>query len=306
MHANKYFIIILFFSLPAHAYFGPFINLGGSSFLDGGPLRQRPGWYLQQVNEFYHTDRLLDGEGKLLFGVPSPRYNTVVGITQVIYQTRFAIVPKGRLGFEATLPYALYSHVQKNSIGINTSGAGMGDLVLGVFIQSDAIFKGTRPVFVHRVEFNTSFPTGKNKEPLKFINPGNGVYFIDPYWAATLYFNERFSGTWRLHYLWVSRHPKTRIQYGQAMHLNFALEYAFTRQFYFGLNGYWLKQLQNSNLDGVPIPDSKEYLLALGVGALYSFDPDFNFVIFANFYAEFNVHNRPQGVKAVLRFFKFF
>lgn len=275
----------------------PAVNLGVTSFLDGLPLPKN-GWWWEQYLIVYNANKFLDGKGQRLGGVPSPKFNYVAGVTQVIYQSDKTIFG-GKGGFTLVIPELLYSHVQKNTLNIETSGSGFGDLLFGGIVQWDLIKCGDRPIFANRLELDISFPTGKNKEPEKKINPGNNVYFINPYWAGTLYFTPKLSTSWRLHYLWVSKDPKTHIQAGQAVHLNFSAEYQLLEGFFVGLNGYYLQQLQNSKLNGKSISDSRERVLGLGPGLLYLCPK--NIFAFGNFYFESHVRNRTQGVKGVLR-----
>lgn len=304
-HVCCFLFLALFFIL-FRGYALPRVNLGETSFLDGGPLRQKPGWYLQEYTRIYHATRFLNGEGELVGGIPSPTYNDLLASFQGIYQSLTQVVPKGRLGCSATLPFVLYSKVQKNTIGITDSGSGLADISAGLFIQWDTIFhENGDPFFVHRLEFDAGFPTGKNKGAS--YNPGSGTYYITPYWAATLYFTPRLAASWRAYYVWSGANHTTHVQAGQAIDIDFAVSYAFLpQQLFLGLNGYALLQFQDNKLAGIPIADSKERVIGLGIGGMYAFDPDLNFDIFGNFYWEFAVRNRPQGIRAVLRFFKHF
>lgn len=288
-----------------YSYTLPGINLGLSSILDGGPLRQKPGWYLQAYNQFYHTNRFLDHQGKLLIN-PSPHFNLLATSLQLTYQSQNDFFGLGTVGIDITQPIVWYSHVTTNPLGIISSGGGLGDLSIGVYAQGDAIFRNNQPFYVHRLEFVASFPTGKDKRPLLSINPGNGVFYINPYWAATLYFTPKFSASWRLHYLWVATNHTTHIKAGDAIHLNYALEYALSSRFYIGINGYFLQQIKDSTFFGAPIPNSRERVLAIGPGFLYALEKEFNLVMVGNLFCEMAVKNRPQGIKAVLRILKHF
>ncbi|MBY0109755.1 MAG: transporter [Candidatus Babeliaceae bacterium] len=79
-------------------------------------------------------------------------------------------------------------------------------------------------MFVTRLELDVSFPTVKNEADVA-LNPGNGLYFINPYWAETFYFTGKCTASWRLQYVWSSINKKTHVQTGQAIFMNFGLKY---------------------------------------------------------------------------------
>lgn len=298
--------IFLIFPTGILGYGLPKINLGGSSFLDGGPLRQIPGYYFQWITQDYDTHKFLDNNGDSLCGNVCPHFNEWANSFQLIYLSQTNVLGLGNFGWDVTLPFVFHSKIQPNLLGITTSGGGVGDLALGAYIQAQPIFRGDRPLYVHRFEFVASFPTGEDKRPLLNINPGNGVFYINPYWAATLYFTPRFSFTWRLHYLWVSEHHKIHFKAGDAIHANFTLEYALRPRFYLGLNGYFLEQIKDNRLFGIDIPDSRERVLALGGGFLYALKRRFAALIIGNLYFETLVRNRIKGMKFVFRYYRHF
>lgn len=300
------FIILLLVPTQSMGYGLPKINLGASSFLDGGPLRQIPGYYFQWVTQDYDTRNFTDARGDSLCGRRCPHFNEWANSFQIIYLSQTDVLGLGNFGWDATLPFVCYSKIDQNNLGITSSGGGVGDLALGAYVQSHPIFRGDRPLYVQRLEFVASFPTGQDKRPERSINPGNGVFYINPYWAATLYFTPRFSATWRLHYLWVSEQHATHFKAGDAIHANFVLEYALWPRFYLGINGYFLKQIKENRLFGVDIPDSKEQVLALGGGFLYALKRRFAAVLIANLYFETLVRNRAKGMKFVFRYYRHF
>lgn len=285
------------------AYTLPRLALGANSFLDGGPIRLQPGVYWQQYAQYYNAHRFLDNEGKLLGGVPSPKAHAWSMATQFIYQTNEDLLFEGKLGFTLSIPMVIVSHVQRNNIGISTSGAGFGDFLFGVYIQWLPVMYHGRPILVHRIEFDVSFPTGKNKEPGLGGNPGNNFLFIYPYWAGTLYFTPEWTFSWRIHYLWCTRNDATRIKAGDAITSHFSLAYKIGKLF-IGLSGYYLQQIKDSQLEGVDIPNSRERVVAIGPGALYAESKDLFF--FANLYFEADARNRPQGTRLFFRLVKHF
>lgn len=303
---KKYLLFLFIFPEIVHSYTLPAINLGLSSFLDGGPLRQVPGWYYQNLVQYYTTDRFLNNEGQLLVN-PSPHFDYVANGFQAIYLSQKDFFGLGNVGFDLTLPVVLSAHIQKNSLGITKARAGCADLLFGVFAQALPKFrKDGSARYVHRFEMVVSLPTGKNNLPLTTINPGNGLVYINPYWAGTYYFSPRFCTSWRLHYLWCSTNHKTHIKPGDAVHLNFSLEHQVRPHFWLGMNGYFLQQIKDSTLAGIPILDARERVLGIGAGFLHSFERRYTFVIVGNLYFETLVKNRTQGIKAIFRILKHF
>ncbi|GMU19265.1 MAG: hypothetical protein AMXMBFR12_04570, partial [Candidatus Babeliales bacterium] len=298
-------ILFLFLIIPTRIFgYGlPKINLGGSSFLDGGPLRQIPGYYFQWVTQDYDTHEFEGPRDESLCGRACPHFNEWVNSFQIFYLSQTNVLGLGNFGWDITVPIVFYSKIEPNFLGITSSGGGVGDLAMGAYIQAHPIYHGDRPVYVHRLEFVASFPTSQDKRPLHNVSPGNGVFYMNPYWAATMYFTPRFSASWRLHYLWVFEHPKTHFKAGNTIHANFALEYALRSRFYLGINGYFLKQIKDNKLFGIDIPDSREQVLALGGGFLYALQRRFAAVIIANLYFETAVRNRAKGMKFVFRYY---
>ena len=305
--------IVFFFALALllspcanNGYNLPFVGLGSSSFLDGGPLRQIPGWYFEFYNFVYTTHRFLNNEGKPLGGIPSPRYTAWATAYELIYFSQKDFFGLGDLGFDVTQPVLFYSHIQPNALGITDTGGGLGDLFVGVFVQSHPLFRSDgQPWYVHRLELSVSFPTGRYRPPIASIDPGNGEFFINPYWDATLYLG-KFSASWELHYLWVGYNRFTTVKAGDAFYGNYAFAYEVTEKLFVGINGYFLKQVHNDRLNGIVMPGSRERVFASGIGGLYTFNPDFTEVILCNFFWEFAAKNRTQGFQFLFRYLKHF
>lgn len=284
-------------------YHLPIINLGLTNILDGGPLIPIKGWYWRPYLVNYSAHKFTDGQGNQLGGVSSPRFNTSTIITQLLYQSDTQVL-KGNLGLNFFLPSVIASHVEKNNLDITTSGSGLGDYLMGVFLQWKPITLKKEVTFTTRLACDVSFPSGKNKQPHKAINPGNNFYFVNPFWAATLHFTTDWAVSWRLHYLWCTQNKVTHIRAGDTVHLNFDMEYQVMSKFWVGITGYFLQQLQNSQLCQETIANSRERILGTGLGVLYTTQKQYR--ILSYLYFESLARNRPQGIRFAFRLIKHF
>ncbi|AKT31341.1 transporter [Pseudomonas syringae pv. actinidiae] len=289
----------------AGAYDLPVVNLGLTSFLDGG-LPAGPGWYLQEYFQNYSADRLRDKDGKAL-GLPKQELDYQVAVTQLSYLSNVRL-GNASLGLNAVLPVVTRMKVDD---GLNNAAlrgqTGMGDLLIGPFIQFDPVMGPDGPRFVHRIELQVNLPTGEYDDK-HAINPGNNAWSFNPYWAATYWFTPKWTASVRAHYLYNGKNDDpaqsfgavSDIQAGQALHANFATEYAVTDQFRLGINGYWLKQITDTQVDGHDVSGRREKVWAIGPGAMYSFSQ--NDHVFVNAYFEQDVENRPDGSRVQMRY----
>lgn len=290
---------VLFFASDIFAYGLPGINLGFTNILDGGPVRPKPGLYWQEYMQYYTTQRFLNAEGKPLGGLPSPRFRKLSIITQFAYQSNYQMRIHAMPGFLVSIPTVIYSKINKNALGIRSSGSGFGNLGCGIFIQWPAIMHKGRPLFINRIEFDFAIPLGKNELPEKQINPSHTFFYCGPHWAATLYLSHKWSLSWRLHYLWNAQNEKIDFRAGDAMYLNYSLAYEVYPHLFAGAVGYALGQLHNNRADGMTIPDSKERVFGAGPGLAYFYSTDI--VFFSYLYLEGGARNRTQGTSFIAR-----
>ncbi|WAG80473.1 transporter [Metapseudomonas furukawaii] len=289
----------------SQAYDLPVVNLGLTTFLDGG-LPAGPGWYIQQYFQDYRADHLKDQRGDDL---PLPRQDLhyQVAVTQLSYLSDLRL-GNASLGLNAVLPVVTRMDLDD---GLNNAALkaqdGVGDLLVGPFIQFDPIMGPDGPRFVHRIELQVNLPTGKYDED-QAINPGANAWSFNPYWAATYWFTPKWSASLRAHYLYNGKNEDPNysyggaddIQAGQAVHANFATEYAVTPQLRLGINGYWLNQFTDTRIDGHEVSGRRERVWAIGPGAMYSFSQEDHLVV--NAYVEQDVENRPEGSRVQVRY----
>ena len=296
--------LFLFNLLPnlATAYELPAVNLGFTSFLDGGPP-SGPGFYFSQYIQYYTADQLNDGNGDAI-AFPGPELEAWISLSQGIYQSDQELLWGGKWGIDVIVPIVgLDISYDQEGPFPQDNGSGLGDILVGPFLQWDPVMKDGRPLFMHRIELQFILPTGKYDED-KSLNPGSNFFSFNPYWAGTLFITPNWTATTRIHYLWNAENsdafgPAEKSTAGQAIHLNFATAYAITPTFRFGINGYYLKQLTDSEVDGIDVENGKEEVLGIGPGLLWSINPDNH--LFFNAYWETAVESRPEGQRLNLR-----
>lgn len=301
-------LICLLITSTLFAYEEPIVNLGYTSFLDGGPP-SGPGLYFQDYLQYYTTDRFNDDNGNPL---PLPRtdLDVTVNITQLIYVSKYKIFGAS-LGMSALMPWVMSAKVDD---GLNNfalrSQTGNGDLFIGPALQFDPIMRsnGQGPLFVHRLDLDIVVPVGQY-DRTRAINPGSNFWSLNPYWAATLWMTPKWTTSIRFHYLWNAKNTDPNVvfgpnaqntQAGQAVFANIATEYGFTDQLHIGINGYFFDQITDTRVNGIEIPNRREHVWAIGPGMLYGITKE-QFLFF-NVYFEQDARNRPQGTDFVLRY----
>jgi hypothetical protein len=288
-------LLLLLLATSASAYLQPSVNLGYTSFMDGAPPAG-PGFYFAEYLSYYTAD---DTPG---LNIPNPDIKVWASLNQFLYQSNTPILFGGKWGLDVIVPLVYIDAEPGNALPDNAGG--LGDLLVGPYLQWDPIMGKNGPIFMHRIELQTIWPTGKYDDE-KLLNPGSNHFSFDPYWAGTYFITPRWTASWRAHYLWNADNDDPFIGFdvkeakpGQAFHANFASSYeVLPKRLRVGVNGYYLKELTHSKLDDFEL--DKEQVLGIGPGALLSFSQ--NTHLFFNLYFETNVKNRPEGTLAVLR-----
>jgi len=275
---------------PAGAYDLPAVNLGFTSFLDGGPPAG-PGFYFTDYVQGYYADRFRGA-------VPLDRLNVWVDLLQLIYQSNQQIVLGGKWGLDVIQPLVSFDIDPKF-----LTRSGPGDLLVGPFIQWDPLMGKNGPIFMHRFEAQMILPTGLYDRNAA-LTAGSNYLSVDPYWAGTWFILPHWTASWRIHYLWNAENYDVAgaetTQAGQAVHANFASAYEVVpNHLRVGVNGYYLKQITDMKVNGDSITGTQEQVLGIGPGLVWHIS--MNDHIFLNAYYELAAENRPEGERVNLR-----
>jgi len=280
-------LLVSLLVLPVAAFDQPAVNLGFTSFMDGGPPAG-PGFYFAEYIQYYTAAELVDGPPF------DPELEVWVSLNQFIYQSDQKLLFGGKWGLDVIVPVVSFDAATP----LNDNGTGVGDILVGPYLQWDPIMGANGPKFMHRIELQTIWPTGKYDED-NGLNPGSNFFSFNPYWAGTYFFTPKLTASWRVHYLWNDENDDTEVQPGHAVHCNFAASYELIpRKLRAGVNGYYLKQVTDSEIDGEEV-SGREQVLGIGPGAMYSFSQ--NDHLFFNAYFETSVKNRPEGDRFQVR-----
>jgi len=282
------------------SYGQPAVNLGFTSFVDGAPPAG-PGVYFQEYVQYYTSDEFKD------FPVPGvePELDVWVSLTQLIYQSDQKLLLGGKWGMNVMLP--IVSFDLDNTPSLLSENSGVGDILVGPFLQWDPIMGANGPLFMHRIELQMIFPTGEYDDD-KLINPGSNFFSFNPYWAATAFLTPQWTVSWRLHYLWNDKNDEPfapapvieDTQAGQAVHANFTTAYeVIPKQLRVGINGYWFDQITDDEVNGDNV-DGQEKVFAIGPGLVWHLNQDQH--LFFNAYKETSADYRPEGERVTLRY----
>jgi len=300
--------------IPANQLYGydlPSVNLGFTSFLDGGPPAGA-GIYFAQYLQNYNSDTLTDHDGnRALPPVADESLNAWIGLTQFLYQSNKVLIAGGKWGVDLIVPVVGLDidYGSDNPAFPQDNGGGVGDLLVGPYLQWDPVMGKNGPLFMHRIELQMIFPTGEYDENRE-LNAGSNFFSFNPYWAATLFITPKLTASTRIHYLWNGENSDPGRGYsalgaddtqaGQAFHANFAMEYeVIPQKLRVGINGYYLKQITDTQMDGEDVPETREAVLGIGPGIVYHFSQ--NDHLFFNTYFESSAENRSEGNRFNLR-----
>jgi len=285
-------------SLPGQSHVSePAVNLGDTSFLDGPA---GPGFVAEQIGDAAHDGRITDSAGNAVTGAGA--VNSISGLTHIAWISHKQVLG-GWYGVEVVLSAA---HVNAGALG---EAGGLGNTTVSPFILQWPEHRVLGMAIDQRVVADFDLPTGQYSRTSN-VKISSNAFTAHPYYAITVFPEKRIETSWRVHYLWNSTNNDPPIstdaqstQAGQAIHFNATAAYNLHKGLWIGPNGYYLKQITDGKIDGVPLPSSPEQVGAIGPGMVWNHKSWF---FYANGYQELAAQNRATGHKLVLRVEKAF
>jgi hypothetical protein len=275
----------------------PAVNLGDTSFLDG---IAGPGVVMEVIGDGEHAGTVVDGGGKSISG--SGATNSISELTHIAWLSHKTILG----GWYGTEVVSAAAHVNAGSAG---QSGGLGALTLSPFILQWSEQKIGKVPIDQRVVLDFDLPVGAYSRS-SAVNISANAFTVHPYYAITAFPTKRVETSWRVHYLWNSTNNSPPFatgaqstQAGQAIHFNATTAYNFGKHLWIGPNAYYLRQVTDGRVNGVPLPNSPEQVGAIGPGLVWNSGKWF---FYANSYHEFGARNRPEGDKIVFRVEKIF
>jgi hypothetical protein len=112
------------------AYDLPGVNLGLTSFLDGGPP-SGPGFYLTQYFDYYRSTKFTNNKSKaMLPSAADEKLDVFIGFTQFLYWGKFELFPGVRPAFDFIIPVIGFDLDHNLPIPLQDNGAGVGDILI--------------------------------------------------------------------------------------------------------------------------------------------------------------------------------
>jgi hypothetical protein len=279
------------------------INLGGSSFYDGFG-RTDPGWLYLNFARWNHYTSVKDDRGKSSPAFADPNIDAVSNLFHVVYFTPYG-GPTGLLTFEALMPIVGFdTRFNSSGVVLKDNGLGVGDLTFGLDYQARPVHSASGQLFTWRVGLDFIAPIG-SFDTRRDLNQGSGFWSITPYLATTVLPAPKWEVSARLNYDYNFKSSRggdpppvpgftfRNGQAGQAAWINFASSYEVAEGIRPGINGYYLRQLDDDRTNAVNVPHSRSEQFYLGPGLSWQISR--KSVMNFNLYLPVTVKNAPSG-----------
>ena len=279
---------LLLAGTPAYLFAGESSSILGAEGYFAGALPP-PGAHFINYLMYYHAGELKDNNGDK---VPVDfKADVAAEVLRGIYISDIEILG-ANLGWHLIVPL-VYMKMEIKEMSLDESRASIGDIDFSPFLL------GWHSEFFHYVVgFDIIAPTGQYDKDYA-VNIGCNHWTFEPAVAVSLIHPSGLSASVKLMYDIHTENSDNDLKTGQQLHFDYNAGYMIVDNFRLGVCGYYLIGLQDDELDGDKVSDSKEQVLAVGPSAMYSFNPGLHLIAKVQF--ETMAENRPEGTKGWLK-----
>ena len=252
---------------PAQAFNSSSFNGTADSYAGAAPP---PGLHLMDYNVFMDIKKieskgrgLTDGDGTLTALAFRPIYvsgQSLLGGHFLLH----SIIPLLTISADVT------AQTPGGPINVEGHDGGLGDVYFGAGMAWHT------PTWHWLTVLDVITPTG-NYDPNKPVNTGNNAFVIEPVVAVTGLFQSGVEVSAKLMY---SYHTKNRdfieagtglkgYQTGQAVHMDYMVNYAFMKDLKLGVTGWIWRGLEDDEIGGQKRADTKDREFAIGPAVRY-------------------------------------
>lgn len=246
---------------PAQAFFSSSFNGTADFFAGAAPP---PGFHL--INYNVHYD-IKDVEHRGL-GITAGKGSLTAFALRPIY-----ISPKGLLGgnllLHSIIPVVtLQAELESNGTVIVDDGAGgLGDIYFGAGMAWHS------PIWHWLVALDVITPTG-SYDKNDALNVGNNAWVIEPVVAVTGLFPNGLELSGKLMYSYSTKNRDfgpagLDYQTGQAVHMDYLVSYAVTKDLKLGVTGWVWEGLEDDELEGRDLKNSRDREVSMGPAIRY-------------------------------------
>ncbi len=284
--------LVVGLAIPAQILAGESSSALGAEGYFAGALPP-PGAHFINYLMYYHAGELKDDKGD-----KAPidfKVDAVADILRGIYISDITILG-ANLGWHLIVPLA-YQKLEIKDVpsfmAVDESRASIGDIDFSPFLL------GWHTELFHIVAALDIFaPTGQYDKD-HAVNIGCNHWTFEPAVAVSMIHPSGLSASVKLMYDIHTENSDNDLKTGDQFHLDYNAAFMIVDNFRLGVCGYYLIGVQDDELDGSKVSDSKEQVLAVGPSAMYSFNPGLHLIAKVQF--ETIAENRPEGTKGWLK-----
>jgi len=250
-----------------------------------------PGFYGMVFGNYYHADRLKDGQGNtvpLAFDVKA-----AVVAPRLVWVTGEKVFG-GQLAFHAVAPLL---NLKVSVAGTSQSKSGLGDMVVGPVLGYHF-----SPALHAVAALDVYLPTGRY-DKTELANIGLNHLTIRPVWAMSYIDPTGFNGDFVALYNHNLKNKDTDYKSGDEVNVDYSLGWGLGHGFVVGVGGHLYRQIADDKQSGASVGTDGNRGRSVSIGPSFKYDSGKGWFVTAKWQKEGGVRNKAEGnalwVKAV-------